>query len=51
MQPKPKSIAERSASMRARRIAEGLVHYRVWVTKEEKEQLVKLLAELRDQRE
>jgi hypothetical protein len=45
---KPKSIAVRSASLRARRKDSGLVHYREWVTPEEKEQLIKRLAELRD---
>jgi hypothetical protein len=43
-----KSIADRCASLRARRQEEGLVNYREWVTPEEKEQLIKRLAELRD---
>ena len=37
-----------NAALRARRTAEGLVHYREYVTPYEKEQLIKRLAELRD---
>ena len=45
---KPKSRAADNAALRARRIAEGLVHHRVWCTPLEKQQLVNRLAELRD---
>ena len=45
---KPKSRAADNAAMRARRIEAGLVHYRVWVTPEEKAALVELLAKLRN---
>ena len=49
MDRKPtKSRAADNAALRARRIAEGLVHHRVWCTPLEKQQLVNRLAELRD---
>ena len=44
---KPKSRAADNAALRARRKAQGLVHYREWVTPEEKSKLVARLAELR----
>tara|TARA_R110000823_G_scaffold117359_1_gene240750 strand:+ start:821 stop:973 length:153 start_codon:yes stop_codon:yes gene_type:complete len=45
---KPKSRAVDNAAMRARRIAEGLVHFRIWVTPGEKEKLNEYLVKLRD---
>ena len=45
---KPKSRAADNAALRARRKAEGLVHYREWVTPDEKAALVELLAKLRN---
>ena len=46
-QDKPKSRAADNAALRARRKAQGLVHYREWVTPDEKAKLVEGLAELR----
>jgi NifB/MoaA-like Fe-S oxidoreductase len=46
--PKPRSRAADNAALRARRKEQGLVHYREWVTPEEKEHLIKRLAELRE---
>ena len=43
-----KSRAVDNAAMRARRIAEGLVHYRVWITPGEKQKLKEYLVKLRD---
>jgi hypothetical protein len=45
---KPKSRAADNAALRARRKKAGLVSFREYVTPEEKEQLIKRLAELRE---
>ena len=45
---KPKSRAADNKALRDRRKVDGLVHYREYVTPEEKQKLIEFLAEMRN---